>query len=105
MKEIKDLVVGDTVIITNRFYNPTIGKVTKLLTNYLLVGKSKFRYSGSGIGDSEYFYIEHATPEAIEKIKADRRRAKMIREINDCKIERLPIEKIEEIYNLIRELK
>lgn len=104
MKELKDLQVGDEVVIYGGFQH-TIGAIQKITKTQITVNGVKFRRdTGMRISSDRWNTQQLCVPtEAdVAKIKADEHRRKLQYFIANYDFKKLSIEKLEQVYNIIK---
>ena len=104
MKELKDLVVGDDVLITSRYYR-RIAKVDKVTKTQIVVDNARFRRDSgwqrvSDIWDRKRISVP--TEKEITEIKEETLRKKLIFAISSSDFKHLSITELEQVYNIIK---
>lgn len=104
MKELKDLVAGDDVLVTGISHR-CIVKVDKVTKTQIVVGNTRFRRdSGWQCGGDRWNVrrISVPTEKEISEIKEETLRKKLIFAISSTNFKYLPIAKLEQVYNIIK---
>ena len=104
MKELKDLQVGDEVIIYSVFRH-TIGIIQKITKTQITVNGIKFRReTGIQISSDRWNTQQLCVPTEADmaKIKADEHRRKLQCFITNYDFKKLSIEKLKQVYNIIK---
>lgn len=106
MKELKDLQVGDKVILhdSRRLSIKQVEKVTK---NYLRVDGCLYRKDDGFLRGASsfwvYSFIEVATEERIKEVEETERRDRLTRDIMSAIKTNMPLEKLERIMKIVEE--
>lgn len=108
MKELKDLVVGDKVIVTSQQYITTkvfVGKVERLTKTLIIVNGIKFRKSdGRRVADTYgYCDIKVASEDEIKKVEEETDRLRLAKNLREYNYYSLPLEKLKKIIHFIKE--
>ena len=104
MKEIKDLQVGDDVIVTGMSHR-SIAKVDKVTKTQIVVGNIRFRReSGWQCGDNRWNVrrISVPTEKEISDIKEENFRKKLIYAISSFDYKRLSTDELKQVYNIVK---
>lgn len=104
MKELKDLVVGDDVLVTGISHRH-IAKVDKVTKTQIVVGNTRFRRnSGWQCGSDRWDVriISVPTEKEISEIKEETLRKKLIFAISSSDLKHLSIAELEQVYNIIK---
>ena len=104
MKELKDLVVGDDVLVTGMYYR-RIAKVDKVTKTQIIANNARFRRdSGWQCGGDRWNVrrISVPTEKEMTEIKEENLRKKLIFAISSTNFKYLPIAKLEQVYNIIK---
>lgn len=105
MKELKDLQVGDEVIVDNYLFLDVF-KVERITKAFIVVNGNKFRKSnGKSFGNFMCSEIVLAPKEVMEEIKNENKRLRLANKVSSFNFRSLPIEKLEILYNILRENK
>ena len=105
--ELKDLKVGDKVIIRNR-WNDRIGTIERVTKAQIIVNGYKFRReTGSQINGDSWApsRIEVLTEEELRRIQKQNNKEKMKRYIQNFVFDDLSYEEIEQVYNILKKSK
>ena len=104
MKEIKDLVAGDDVLITSRYYR-RIAKVDKVTKTQIIANNARFRRdSGWQCGSDNWDrkIISIPTEKEILDIKEENLRKSLIHTISSFDFERLSTDELKHLYNIVK---
>ena len=101
---IKNLKVGDEVIVEPGYGGiKRIEKVEKINKSSIVVGGVLFGFSGVERGSGgRALMIFECTAEAREKVLTARERYYIVNKLRNCNWDDVPIEKLREVYNLMR---
>lgn len=103
MKELKDLQVGDDVLVTCTLYRRIV-KVDKVTKTQIIAGNTRFRRdSGWQCGGDRWNVrrISVPTEKEITEIKEENLRKTLIYAINSFDFKRLSIDKLKQVYNIV----
>lgn len=104
MKELKDLVAGDEVLVTGTFHR-RIAKVDKVTKTQIVIDNARFRRdSGWQCGSDRWNVrrISVPTEKEISDIKEENLRKILINTISSFDFERLSINELKQVYNIIK---
>lgn len=104
MKEIKDLVVGDDVLVTGR-YHRHIAKVDKVTKTQIIIDNVRFRRdSGWQCGSDrlDMKSISIPTEKEISDIKEENFRKALLYAISSFDFKRLSTDELKQVYNIVR---
>ena len=104
MKELKDLVVGDDVLVTGMFHR-RIAKVDKVTKTQIIINNVRFRRdSGWKCGRDRWNVgkISIPTEKEISDIKEDIFRKKLIYAISSFDFKRLSTDELKQVYNIVK---
>ena len=104
MKELKDLVVGDDVLVTVMSYRH-IAKVDKVTKTQIIVNNARFRRdSGWQFGSDRWNVrrISVPTEKEISDIKEEVLRKTLIYAISSFNFERLSTNELKKVYNIVK---
>lgn len=104
MKELKDLVVGDDVLVKGMNHRRIV-KVDKVTKTQIVVDNVRYRRnSGWQCGGDRWNVksISVPTEKEISEIKEETLRNKLIFAISSSNFKYLPIAKLKQIYNIIK---
>ena len=104
MKELKDLVAGDEVLITSRYYR-RISKVDKVTKTQIIANNARFRRdSGWQCGSDNWDrkIISIPTEKEILDIKEENLRKSLIHTISSFDFERLSTNDLKQLYNIVK---
>ena len=104
MKEIKDLVVGDDVLITSRYYR-RIAKVDKVTKTQIIANNARFRRdSGWQCGSDSWDRksISVPTEKEISDVKEENLRKTLIYSISSFDFKRLSTDELKQVYNIVK---
>ena len=103
MKELKDLVAGDDVLVVGRSCR-RIAKIDKVTKTQIVVNNARFRRdSGWQCGGDRWNVrrISVPTEKEISEIKKETLRKKLIFAISSSDFKHLSIAELEQVYNII----
>lgn len=104
MKELKDLVAGDDVLVTG-MYHRRIAKVGKVTKTQIVVDNVRFRRdSGWQCGGDSWNRksISVPTEKEISDVKEENFRKKLIYAISSFDFERLSTDELKQVYNIVK---
>lgn len=104
MKKLKDLQVGDDVIVTGMFCK-RISKIEKVTKTQIIVGNTRFRKdSGWQCGSDRWNNetISVPTEKQIVEIKEENLRKKLIYAISSFDFEHLSTDELKQVTNIIK---
>lgn len=104
MKELKDLVAGDDVLVIGR-YHRRIAKVNKVTKTQIIIDNARFRRdSGWQCGDVKWDMKSIAVPteKEISDIKEENLRNTLIYAISTFDFKRLSTDKLKQVYNIVK---
>ena len=104
MKELKDLVVGDDVLVIG-MYRRRIAKVDKVTKTQIVVNNARFRRdSGWQCGSDSWDRksISVPTEKEISDVKEENLRKILINTISSFNFERLSIDELKQVYNIVK---
>lgn len=105
MKELKDLVVGDDVLVTGMYYR-RIAKVDKVTKTQIVVDNARYRRNsgwqcGDDIWDRESISVP--TEKEISDIKEENFRKKLIYAIRSFDFKRLSTDELKQVYKIVKD--
>lgn len=104
MKELKDLVAGDEVLVIGTFHR-RIAKVDKVTKTKIVIDNARFRRdSGCQCGEDSWNRksISVPTEKEILDIKEENFRKKLIYAISSFDFERLSTNELKQVYNIVK---
>ena len=104
MKELKDLVAGDEVLVTGTFHR-SIAKIDKVTKTKIVIGNVRFRRDSCCQcgGDSwNRKFISVPTEKEISDVKEENLRKKLIHTISSFDFERLSTNELKQVYNIVK---
>lgn len=104
MKELKDLVTGDEVLVTGMSYR-RIAKVDKVTKTQIVVDNARFRRnSGWQCGGDRWNVksISVPTEKEISDIKEENLRETLIYSISSFDFKRLSTDELKQVYNIVK---
>lgn len=104
MKELKDLVEGDEVLVTG-MYHRHIAKVDKVTKTQIIVNNARFRRdSGWQCGGDSWSRksISVPTEKEISDIKEENLRNTLVYAISSFDFKRLSTDELKQVYNIIK---
>lgn len=107
MKELKDLQVGDSVLVTGMSYR-RIAKIDKVLKTQIVVDNARFRKdSGWQCGGNSWNRksISVPTEKEISDIKEENHRKTLIYFISSFDFKRLSTDELRQVYNIVKDKK
>ena len=104
MKELKDLVEGDEVLVTSMYYR-RIAKVDKVTKTQIVVDNARYRRNsglqcGDDIWDRKIIYVP--TEKEISDVKEENFRKKLIYAISSFDFKRLSTDELKQVYNIVK---
>lgn len=104
MKELKDLVAGDEVLVTGTFHR-RIAKVDKVTKTQIVVNNARFRRdSGWQCGGDSWSRKSISVPieKEISDVEEENLRKTLIYVISSSDFERLSTDKLKQVYNIVK---
>ena len=104
MKELKDLVVGDEVLVTGTF-NRRIAKVDKVTKTQIVIDNTRFRRDSGWQCDSDRWNVRRIsvpTEKEISDVKEENLRKILINTISSFNFERLSTDELKQLYNIVK---
>ena len=104
MKELKDLVAGDEVLVIGTF-NRRIAKVDKVTKTQIIVNNARFRRdSGCQFGSDRWNVrrISVPTEKEISDVKEENLRKILINTISSFDFKRLSTDELKQLYNIVK---
>ena len=104
MKELKDLVVGDEVLVTGTLHR-RIAKVDKVTKTQIIVNNARFRRdSGCQFGSDRWNVrrISVPTEKEISDVKEENLRKILINTISSFDFKRLSTDELKQVYNIVK---
>ena len=104
MKELKDLQVGDDVLVTGMLYR-RISKIDKVTKTQIIVDNARFRRdSGWQCGSDSWDRksISVPTEKEISDVKEENLRKKLIHTISSFDFKRLSTDELKQVYNIVK---
>lgn len=104
MKELKDLVVGDEVLVTGTFHR-RIAKVDKVTKTQIVIDNARFRRdSGWQCGSDRWNVrrISVPTENEISDIKEENFRKELLYAISSFDFKRLSTDELKQVYNIVK---
>lgn len=104
MKELKDLVAGDDVLVTG-LYHRRIAKVGKVTKTQIVVDNVRFRRdSGWQCGGDSWNRknISVPTEKEISDVKEENLRKTLIYTISSFNFKRLSTDELKQVYNIVK---
>ena len=104
MKELKDLVVGDDVLVTS-MYHRRIAKIDKVTKTQIVVDNARFRRNsgrqcGSDIWNARRISVP--TEKEISDVKEENLRKILIYAISSFDFKRLSTDELKQVYNIVK---
>ena len=104
MKELKDLVAGDEVLVTGTFHR-RIAKVDKVTKTQIVIDNTRFRRdSGWQCGVDSWYRksISVPTEKEISYVKEDNLRKELLYAISSFDFKRLSTDELKQVYNIVK---
>lgn len=104
MKELKDLVAGDEVLVTGTFHR-CIAKVDKVTKTQIIIDNARFRRdSGWQCGSDRWNVriISVPTEKEISDIKEENFRKELLYTISSFDFKRLSTDELKQVYNIVK---
>ena len=104
MKEFKDLVAGDDVLVISRYYR-RIAKVDKVTKTQIIANNARFRRdSGWQYGGDSWNRksISVPTEKEISDIKEENLRNNLVYAISSFDFKRLSTDELKQVYNIVK---
>ena len=104
MKELKDLVAGDDVLVTG-MYHRRIAKVDKVTKTQIIVDNARFRRdSGWQCGSDRWNVrrISVPTEKEISDVKEENLRRTIFYAISSFDFKRLSTDELKKVYNIVK---
>lgn len=104
MKDLKDLVIGDDVLVKGMSYK-RIAKVDKVTKTQIVVDNARFkRDSGWQCGSDIWNRrrVSVPTEKEISDIKEDNFRKKLVYAISSFDFKRLSTDELKQVYNIVK---
>lgn len=104
MKDLKDLVIGDDVLVKGMSYK-RIAKVDKVTKTQIVVDNARFKRDsgwqcGSGIWNRRRVSVP--TEKEISDIKEENFRKKLVYAISSFDFKRLSTDELKQVYNIVK---
>lgn len=104
VKELKDLVVGDNVLVISRYYR-RIAKVDKVTKTQIIANNARFRRdSGWQYGGDSWDRksISVPTEKEISDVKEENLRNTLVYAISSFDFKRLSTDELKQVYNIVK---
>lgn len=104
MKDLKDLVIGDDVLVKGMSYK-RIAKVDKVTKTQIVVDNARFkRDSGWQCGSDRWNVrrISVPTEKEISDVKEENLRKKLVYAISSFDFKRLSTDELKQVYNIVK---
>lgn len=104
MKDLKDLVIGDDVLVKGMSYK-RIAKVDKVTKTQIVVNNARFRRdSGWQCGSDRWNVrrISVSTEKEISDVKEENLRKKLVYAISSFDFKRLSTDELKQVYNIVK---
>lgn len=102
MKKIKELQVGDLVIVYDKYDNRRIGIVERITKTLVVVNNIKYRKSDGFVPRESYIFSRRIEipkdEEQIKEIKLEYRKRIIIHRIHNLNLNDYPLEVLEKVY-------
>lgn len=104
MKELKDLVAGDEVLVTGTFHR-RIAKVDKVTKTQIIIDNARFRRDSGWQCGSDRWNVRRIyvpTKKEISDIKEENFRKKLLYAISYFDFKRLSTDELKQVYNIVK---
>lgn len=104
MKELKDLVVGDDVLVTG-MYHRRISKVGKVTKTQIVVNNARFRRDSGWQCGSDGWNVRRIsvpTEKEISDVKEENLRKTLIYSISSFDFKRLSTDELKQVYKIVK---
>ena len=104
MKELKDLVEGDEVLVTGMSHRH-IAKVDKVTKTQIVVNNARFRRDSGWQCGSDSWYrksISIPTEKEISDVKEENLRNTLVYAISSFDFKRLSTDELKQVYNIVK---
>lgn len=104
MKELKDLVAGDEVLVTGMFYK-RIAKIDKVTKTQIVVDNARYKKdSGWQCGSDRWNVRQISVPteKEISDIKEENFRKELLYAISSFDFKRLSTDELKQVYNIVK---
>lgn len=104
MKELKDLVVGDDVLVTGTFHR-RIAKVDKVTKTQIIIDNARFRRDSGWQCGSDRWNVRRIyvpTEKEISDIKEENFRKELLYAISSFDFKRLSTDELKQVYNIVK---
>lgn len=104
MKELKDLVVGDEVLVSG-MYHRRIAKVDKVTKTQIVVDNARFRRNSGWQCGSDRWNVRRIsvpTEKEISDVKEENLRKTLIYSISSFDFKRLSTDELKQVYNIVK---
>lgn len=104
MKELKDLVAGDEVLVTGTLHR-SIAKVDKVTKTQIVIDNARFRRDSGWQCGSDRWNIRRIsvpTEKEISDVKEENLRKIIINTISSFNFERLSTDELKQLYNIVK---
>ena len=104
MKELKDLVVGDDVLVTVMSYRH-IAKVDKVTKTQIIVNNARCRRNSGWQFGSDRWNVRRISVPTLKEIsdfKEENFRKELLYAISSFDFERLSTDKLKQVYNIVK---
>ena len=104
MKELKDLVAGDEVLVTGTLHR-RIAKVDKVTKTQIVIDNDRFRRDSGWQCGSDRWNIRRIsvpTEKEISDVKEENLRKILINTISSFNFERLSTDELKQVYNIVK---
>ena len=107
MKELKDLVAGDEVLVTGTLHR-RIAKVDKVTKTQIVIDNARFRRDSGWQCGSDRWNIRRIsipTEKEISDFKEENFRKELLYAISSFNFERLSTDELKQVYNIVKSKK
>ena len=104
MKELKDLVAGDEVLVTGTLHR-RIANVNKVTKTQIVIDNTRFRRDSGWQCDSDRWNVRRIsvpTEKEISDIKEENFRKELLYAISSFDFKRLSTDELKQVYNIVK---
>lgn len=104
-KSLYNIKAGDEVIV-HSYYGKTIKQVSRITTNYIVIGLTKYRKSDGGMcgtGTNYLCYITLATDEELQIMRQKQAHEMLIKQVSSIPFHSLTSAQLQAILNIVRD--
>ena len=104
MKELKDLVAGDEVVVTGTLHR-RIAKVDKVTKTQIVIDNARFRRDSGWQCGSDRWNVRRISVPTLKELsdfKEENFRKELLYAISSFDFERLATDKLKQVYNIVK---